>query len=811
MRPLRLDLAGFAVFREETTVDFTGADFFALVGPTGAGKSTVLDAICFALYGTVPRWVDRRSVANALAPSCPEARVRLIFESAGRRYAATRVVRRVGRAGTRVETAHAGLERLPEGFTLASLDDGLTELGEVLAGTPGEMEQAVTEAIGLPYEQFVTCVVLPQGQFAQFLHAKGAQRQQILVNLLGLHVYERVRERAGQLHRDAEQRGAALAQVLGDMSDVDGATLDAATDRLATVRRLGTAVDGVLPELEAALAATGEARQALQRLDAEVTRLGAVRPPADATEVATAAARAHDVAQRAATQVTGAEEAEAAVRDELATQPDPVRLRQALDGYAERDRLAPEAARYADLIDVAETELTAARDALTSADAELAAAEAALQHAQTEDLAAGVRAHLVAGEPCPVCRQQVDRLPGDAPPVALADAKAVLADAKSRRRARDTEVRDLERSLTQARAHHDRVTARLAELTAALDGSDGPDALTATLQAIEALTAGARQAAAAVREARERHRRARAAEDHTHSAVRDAWRSFDRVRDELATLAPPPIERDDLAKAWQVLAEWAATEAADRAGQRAEREASAVGAETAAAEVRERLDALFADAGLPAPRPDAYARAAAVAQERAEGELRRLAERREQAAALRDQLAEHTARAQVAKALANHLKSTNFERWLLEEALDLLVGGASEILRQLSGGQYDLVHDKGEFVVVDHHDADLHRAVRTLSGGETFQASLALALALSEQLAGMSTSAASLESIMLDEGFGTLDAGTLDVVAATLENLAARGDRMVGVVTHVPALAERIPVRFEVTKDARTARVERVG
>ncbi len=101
--------------------------------------------------------------------------------------------------------------------------------------------------------------------------------------------------------------------------------------------------------------------------------------------------------------------------------------------------------------------------------------------------------------------------------------------------------------------------------------------------------------------------------------------------------------------------------------------------------------------------------------------------------------------------------------------------------------------------------------MRTLSGGETFQASLALALALAEQLAGLSTSAASLESILLDEGFGTLDAATLDTVAATLENLAARGDRMVGVVTHVPALAERVPVRFEVTKDARTARVERVG
>ena len=148
----------------------------------------------------------------------------------------------------------------------------------------------------------------------------------------------------------------------------------------------------------------------------------------------------------------------------------------------------------------------------------------------------------------------------------------------------------------------------------------------------------------------------------------------------------------------------------------------------------------------------------------------------------------------------------------LAEALDALVAGASRIMRELSSGQYDLTHDKGEFFVVDHADASLRRGVRTLSGGETFQASLALALALSEQLAGLSTASASLESIMLDEGFGTLDASTLDTVAATLENLAARGDRMVGVVTHVPALAERIPVRFEVTKDARgVARVERSG
>jgi exonuclease SbcC len=84
-----------------------------------------------------------------------------------------------------------------------------------------------------------------------------------------------------------------------------------------------------------------------------------------------------------------------------------------------------------------------------------------------------------------------------------------------------------------------------------------------------------------------------------------------------------------------------------------------------------------------------------------------------------------------------------------------------------------------------------------------------LALALSRQVASLAASgAAKLESIFLDEGFGTLDETSLDVVAATLENLA--GERMVGVITHVPALADRIPVRFQVTRTGARSHIERI-
>ena len=68
MRPLRLLLDGFGSYRQPAAIDFTGVDFFALTGPTGSGKSTVIDGLCFALYGTVPRWGKENAIAQALAP-----------------------------------------------------------------------------------------------------------------------------------------------------------------------------------------------------------------------------------------------------------------------------------------------------------------------------------------------------------------------------------------------------------------------------------------------------------------------------------------------------------------------------------------------------------------------------------------------------------------------------------------------------------------------------------------------------------------------------------------------------------------------
>ncbi|HEX8630949.1 MAG TPA: SMC family ATPase [Catenuloplanes sp.] len=827
MRPLRLDLAGFTVFRDDTTVDFTDADFFALVGPTGSGKSTVLDAICFALYGTVPRWGGSRGIANALAPSATEARVRLVFESAGARYVATRVVRRDGRGN--VKTAGAGLQLMPPGFDVSRLDTGMSpeDLGEVLAGTPAEMELAVLDAVGLPYEQFTSCVVVPQGQFADFLHAKPATRQQILVNLLGLRVYDEVQKLASARAGQAEAHLAATDQLLTGLADADDEALAAAAGRVERMRALTTAVEGSVPRLREAHDRARTAAAALAGIDAEINQLAAVRAPDGIAVLAEAVAVAQAATRQAGNAVQVAEEQEEKVRGELAGAGDPGTLRLLLDRHAEHDRLLARTDTLASAVAAGAAEHTAATAALDAARADqqrareqLEAARVAYQDAQNADRAAALRAQLSAGDLCPVCVQPVARVPAavtstvSAAEAAGRAARAADDAAGAAVTARDRAARDLERVLERARAQHEQSAARLAELATALVDSPGPAALRAALDNLAVIQRRLDEAGTAVRLARETHRRARAGAEAADDRLRAAWRGFDSARDAVTRMGPPPADRDDVAAAWAALVRWAERERDERQVARSAAMAATDAATTAEAQARAAITALFVAADVPPPtggHDGEVVRAAAVAAERADAEHRRLLERREQADDLRRRRGGHERDAHVARALAGHLRANNFERWLLEEALDLLVDGASRILRELTGGQYDLVHDKGEFYVVDHHDAGLRRGVRTLSGGETFQASLALALALSEQLAGMSTAAASLESIMLDEGFGTLDVATLDTVAATLENLAARGDRMVGVVTHVSALAERVPVRFEVHKDARTARVERTG
>jgi exonuclease SbcC len=195
-------------------------------------------------------------------------------------------------------------------------------------------------------------------------------------------------------------------------------------------------------------------------------------------------------------------------------------------------------------------------------------------------------------------------------------------------------------------------------------------------------------------------------------------------------------------------------------------------------------------------------RSAAVAVGQLEARLERLRQDVERAKTLRQGLAALKKEHDVAADLAQMLRADRFQAYIQQEALATLAADGSCRLEQLSAGRYRLqVDDKGqEFEVIDQWNADAPRSVRTLSGGETFLASLALALSLAESLPGLAAGRrVVLDSVFLDEGFGSLDAEALDRAADALDALRNE-NRMVCIVTHLPELANRLPARVVVTK-----------
>jgi exonuclease SbcC len=201
----------------------------------------------------------------------------------------------------------------------------------------------------------------------------------------------------------------------------------------------------------------------------------------------------------------------------------------------------------------------------------------------------------------------------------------------------------------------------------------------------------------------------------------------------------------------------------------------------------------------------------ATSQERLDERQREVSRLEQQAEAIKEQMKraaemqaeidEHRKQAATAHDLALMLKGDRFIAFIQQEAYRRLAIDGSSHLNTLSSGRYSFGFEKDEFVVLDHWNADESRPVTTLSGGESFLASLALALSLAEGLSGLSHGHGrfALESLFLDEGFGTLDAETLDVVLQGIESLGVT-NRLVGIVSHIPELADRMPTRINVRK-----------
>lgn len=808
MRPRSLSIAGLTSFSDSVEVSFDDVALFALVGPTGAGKSSVIDAMTLALYGRIPR-LKASEIAPVISLAASECTVGLEFAVRGVPHRAVRTIRRTtGRGGriTGATTVEAVLERLT--------DDGDTAV--VLAGSADDMTAEVERLLGLSFDEFTRAVVLPQGEFARVLSAQAAERQKLLARLLGTGIYDRLKYTAGQHARAAQERAEQTAHQIAQLGDVTATHVGEAEQR---VQALTALVATLKDDAEALVAIRDRFREADQRAAAaeqRLARLAALEPPPeDVLRLADAVGRAEDAVAKTTASLERAELRVEAAEESL---PDPAVMEDLRDLLARHERTATlrEAVEEAALtLPARQQDVGPLAAAVGAADAAVAVAQEALARQHREHAALAAVAGLAEGDACPVCAAS---LPADAPALLAAAAQEGAAEAE-----------DAQQVLTEAitaagtaRARHDRAVEAVAAAEQELARRretltdhlaalrDRPDA-----EAAQARIDALRAQQVEVAELREEVRRARgeaqaAQRDRAELSERASAHAarLDRLRLGVAELGPPD-HTGDVPSGWAALHDWAQSllPALRDAAAAARADVAEVQAEGVA--MRGRMDAAVEAAGVPAGDGDPRDRAV---QARADAVARRdhLQKVLEMSQRLRSEEADAREQAVVGAELARLLRSDQFQQWLLDEATRGLVHGASTVLLELSNGRYQLRLDgRNAIQVVDLASAGAVRSIRTLSGGETFLASLALALSLAEQIAVSATGPVALESLFIDEGFGALDTETLDMAATAIENLGA-GDRLVGVVTHVPEMADRLPTRYEVRRGASSSTVERV-
>lgn len=258
MRPVSLFFQCFGPYMEPQLIDFAQLErsgLFLICGETGAGKTTILDAMCYALYGRSSggQRGELEVMRCKLAGRDDETRVEFVFDCGGRRYKFTRSLRMRRK---NLSDEHNCLVR--EGEVFVPIFENPKQRN---------VNQKAQELLGLTYEQFRQVVILPQGQFERLLVSNSAEKEEILVSLfhadrwqrMAEEVYARASARDAQLRRELDDITARLAahgceslEALAAAAAQARASLEAADGQLtaadALVRQRRSAYDGALAE-----------------------------------------------------------------------------------------------------------------------------------------------------------------------------------------------------------------------------------------------------------------------------------------------------------------------------------------------------------------------------------------------------------------------------------------------------------------------------------------------------------------------------------------------------------------------------------
>lgn len=899
MKPLRLLLQAFGPYPDKTELDFTAfaeAGLFLISGPTGGGKTALLDAMSFALFGRATG--GRRAFADMRCMAAKDEDPTIVeydfsLQETVYRFRRTRYLH-INR-----NTKEPEFQESHECYVLENGDFRLLESGSERA-----IRSRAEELLHLTGEQFAQVIVLPQGEFLRLLRANSKEKGEMLRTLFAAdrwkQLTDRLNRRARELEdklKDSEARKNSLLQKENlETVEALAESVTAAEEREAALRAAGelltrqwqqaSSVLQTAEQWQRLVTALTEAQTAFQTAREQREKLKEQAPLA-AEQREKAAKLRQDAVALAQETARLAEKREDLLRlqeltaQEEAAQKSVLTLQRELTALGEQEkelltrletgekfvrqcqaaaRLLPgllERQQALEKMLEAQKELSRRQESLARTEADLAAQEQeagrlkVLCLALTEKLnaqeavlrrnaALGLAQSLREGEPCPVCGSREHPAPahGEQQLLRQDELEALRAGEKDAREkhltaiARQSALQTEKEKAAAALGEQEEICAAfsLSAEQAAAESSELAQKITLTrrdadrLEKAQAklseLTAEREAVAARLSEKKEKLSAgaARAAElAQQKSAAEQALAGLTSSALE-QSIKEKELQYQQLESSAKALLQQA--EEFDKKRQDAE---TALRLKQAALEQAEQAQKEFSSPWDAPPELEALRSQEAELREQRVRQSEELGQAAQRADSLKKTL-EAVGRldadagtlnqeySRTAK-LARSLSGTNPQKlpilqYVLSIMLEEVLVSANHFFAALSRGRYALrlmdsprggnAYSGLDLEVLDGASM-LPRSIETLSGGEQFLASLSLAFGLSEVVQNHS-GAVRLDSLFIDEGFGSLDGETLDTAMKALELLQG-GGRLIGIISHVSELKNRIPGRVQVTRD----------
>ena len=876
MRPTKLVISAFGPYAGKVELDLDAlgtSGLYLITGDTGAGKTTIFDAITFALFGKASGRVrDADSFRSKYADPSAETFVELWFTYGGKKYYIKR------------NPAYTRPKLRGDGFTQenASVEFELPD-GNTASGTNSDIDKKIVEILGLSYKQFSQIAMIAQGDFLKLLLAQTNDRRDIFREIFKTAPYVKLQKLLGDKEREAyalvaDAKNSIRQYVCGISckSAEDKALVERYNAGAATIDEVIAALsksidedkkeeDGLkkqkeqsgkkLEELNALLVKISERKADEKKLAEEQTALengkreliGLEKTLAEKKSLIPAAEEAKAAAVKTEAQFgeySALDEESAAIKalkDKIAGQSSEIEKkaktyefdfetytnrktefeklggveaefvaanRDVQNALKEYDEIAgllnsiKEYSREKKSLDDAQKDLSVLLVKLKEQSDEYATKEYAFFAEQ-----AGILAEkLVEGKPCPVCGSLTH--PSKARKSASAPSESELKAAKddldnTRERAekiskdwaaRESALKEKGLVLRQLCNRLDENVKRRNKLALALPGEE--KAIAESKTALDSLQADKKSNEQLLEEKEKQYEARRS---------KLAFASLAQAKDEVKRLggvADGIMGECDKAQADFSDCKEKISALISAIATLSERVKNALESDEASL-IAEKTATDSAIAEYENGIKEIYSRR--VANEKA---LKNISSRVRDQSAAEKQYVQIKLLSDTANGMLNGKEKITLETYVQTTYFDRIIERANVRFMKMSSGQYELVRRKEalslngktglDLDVIDHYNGST-RAVSTLSGGESFKASLSLALGLSDEIQS-SAGGIRLDTMFVDEGFGSLDGESLEQAISTLVSLSG-GNRLVGIISHVPALKDRIDKQIVVTKE----------